>query len=139
MSLFKAYAAINASNSDFLLHKSLFIYSELISSTRPSLTFTLTEMQQPRCNQCFFLCCTHSQIASAANRQFLSPTRQNKKETAITAGLMKCAFALLHCDCSPLSAGRKQPLQTIHLCFLPQINLFWVFSLLWLFSVAEVK
>lgn len=52
------------------------------------------------------LCCTYGQIASATDRQFnsLPPTYQNKKETAITRGLMKYAFALLRSDCSPLCA-----------------------------------
>lgn len=70
------------------------------------------------CNQCQ-LYCTHGPIVLATNRTFLFPsTYRNKKEAAITPGLMKYAFNLLRSDFSTVYAVRSS-----HLVVFPPTDL----------------
>lgn len=55
---------------------------------------------------------------------------QNKKETAVTLGLMKYALTLPHSDCSAVYTVGSS-----HLCFLPQICLFFSFLFIYFFHL----
>lgn len=99
------------SNSFLPLHASLHLHFPRWShSTCFSSNFSLTDLHELRYNQCQ-LCCTHGPIVLATNRRFLfPPTYQNKKEAAITPGLMKYAFNLLRSDFSTVYAVRSSHL-----------------------------
>lgn len=61
-------------------------------------------MHKPRSNQCHSLLHPWADCISNQPTDSFPPTYQNKKETAITPGLMKYAFTLLRSDCSTVYA-----------------------------------
>lgn len=108
----------------------LYLSPQFNPKCRLSPTLTLTEMQQPRYNQCRSLLHPRSDCISNQFQVFTlipPPVYQNKKETAITPGLMKYAFTLLRFDCSPLYALGSSHFRGFT-CFLPPVFFFFFTS-----------